>query len=93
MMNQSMIFSHENKLVILCLKLCHHCSLLTVVCLDPPPSLSSLLLISQDYTLPSPSRTKGPLARGRNTGLLGHHLLLWYGQDMTPWMCTEFVLS
>lgn len=48
-----------------------------------PSSASRLLLISQDYTLPSssPSRTKAPLGGGRNTGLIGHHLLLCLGRD------------
>ena len=66
-------------------QLCHYHR---VVCLESPPSPSSLPLISQDHTLPSPSRTKAPLGRGRNTGLMEHHLLLWYGQGMTPrtWM-------
>ena len=45
---------------------------MSIFCLDSPLSQSSLLLIFQDYTLPSPSRTKAPLGRGRNTGLIGH---------------------
>ena len=38
--------------------------------------------ISQDYTVPSPRRTKSPLGRGRNTGfIVSPPPLVWSGQD------------